>query len=62
MMFKAAKMLPCEASQQMIEMARGLSMNAKWDAALRNYGVRALCLAIVSKSRVPRKLISLLQF
>ncbi|EUB59861.1 hypothetical protein EGR_05337 [Echinococcus granulosus] len=40
MMFKAAAYLPIEASQQMIEMAQGLFMNAKWDAALRIYGLR----------------------
>ncbi|VDK20851.1 unnamed protein product [Taenia asiatica] len=40
MMFKAANYLPTEASQQMIEMAQSLSMNAKWDAALRVYGLR----------------------
>lgn len=39
MMFKAANYLPTEASQQMMEMAQSLSMNAKWDAALRVYGV-----------------------
>ncbi|CDI98665.1 kinetochore associated protein 1 [Echinococcus multilocularis] len=40
MMFKAAAYLPIEASQQMIEMAQCLFMNAKWDAALRIYGLR----------------------
>ncbi len=39
MMFKAARFLPEDHSKQLIEMARGLSMNAKWDGALRVYGV-----------------------
>ncbi|KAL5108770.1 hypothetical protein TcWFU_003767 [Taenia crassiceps] len=40
MMFKAASYLPIEASKQMVEMAQSLSRNAKWDAALRIYGLR----------------------
>ncbi|VDD75022.1 unnamed protein product [Mesocestoides corti] len=40
MIFKAANLLPSDGSPQLIEMARGLSVNAKWDAALRVYGLR----------------------
>ncbi|KAM7536007.1 hypothetical protein Aperf_G00000094217 [Anoplocephala perfoliata] len=40
MMFKASSLLRTESSEKMIRMARGLAMNAKWDAALRVYGLR----------------------
>ncbi|VDM18826.1 unnamed protein product [Hydatigera taeniaeformis] len=40
MIFKAANYFPAEVSQQMAEKAQCLSMNAKWDSALRTYGLR----------------------
>lgn len=39
MMYKASRLLTAEDGQRMVTMAKGLALNAKWDAALRVYGV-----------------------
>ncbi|KAM3186888.1 hypothetical protein ACTXT7_003420 [Hymenolepis weldensis] len=40
MMYKASRLLTAEDGQRMVTMAKGLALNAKWDAALRVYGLR----------------------
>ncbi|VDN96726.1 unnamed protein product [Rodentolepis nana] len=40
MMYKASRLLGAEDAARMVAMAKGLALNAKWDAALRVYGLR----------------------
>nr|CDS31626.1 kinetochore associated protein 1 [Hymenolepis microstoma] len=40
MMYKASRLLRAEDAERMVAVAMGLALNAKWDAALRPYGLR----------------------